>query len=142
MTDIERRIKKIIETKFGISSSVIKSWNTAEQLGLDSLDVVELIMEIEIEFAISIPDNEAEKMTTVGDVISYLEKKIAMEQNVTDPDNYEKIILDEIAKQIKKRVNRNAQWRSSVYVGGLVNTLNNRFGVKIDIDYSKLNTIK
>ena len=117
MTDIERRIKKIIETKFGISSSVIKSWNTAEQLGLDSLDVVELIMEIEIEFAISIPDNEAEKMTTVGDVISYLEKKIAMEQNVTDPDNYEKIILDEIAKQIKKRVNRNAQWRTSVYVG-------------------------
>lgn len=142
MTDIERRIKKIIETKFGISSSVIKSWNTAEQLGLDSLDVVELIMEIEIEFAISIPDNEAEKMTTVGDVISYLEKKIAMEQNVTDPDNYEKIILDEIAKQIKKRVNRNAQWRTSVYVGGLVNTLNNRFGVKIDIDNSKLNTIK
>ena len=142
MTDIERRIKKIIETKFDISSSVIKSWNTAEQLGLDSLDVVELIMEIEIEFAISIPDNEAEKMTTVGDVISYLEKKIAMEQNVTDPDNYDKIILDEIAKQIKKRVNRNAQWRSSVYVGGLVNTLNNRFGVKIDIDYSKLNTIR
>jgi len=142
MTDIERRIKKIIETISGVSSSEIESWTTAEHLGLDSFDGVELIMEIEKEFAISITDNEAEKMNTVSDVVSYIEKKIAMEQNVTDPDNYEKIILDEIAKQIKKRVNRNAPWRSSVYVGGLVNTLNNRFGVKIDIDDSKLNTIR
>ncbi|MBA7529856.1 Acyl carrier protein [subsurface metagenome] len=69
------RIKKIIVKQSGIDESKItENSSFLDDLGLDSLDIIELIMEFEEEFNIEIPDKEAEKMKTVGDVIKYLDK--------------------------------------------------------------------
>lgn len=74
MSEIEQRVKAIIVDKLSIDESeVTPTAEFSKDLGADSLDTVELIMEFEKEFGITIPDEEAEKIVTVGDAISYIE---------------------------------------------------------------------
>ena len=74
MSEIEERVTAIIVYKLGVNASEVKPEATfAQDLGADSLDTVELIMEFEKEFGITIPDDKAEGITTVGDAISYIE---------------------------------------------------------------------
>ena len=74
MSAIEAKVKEIIKNKLAVSASEITpEASFTGHLGADSLDTVELIMEFEKAFDISIPDEEAEKIATVGDVIAYLE---------------------------------------------------------------------
>ena len=74
MSDITERVQRVIEEKLGVDASEVKPEATfTNDLGADSLDTVELIMELEKEFNITIPDDQAEKITTVGDAISYVE---------------------------------------------------------------------
>lgn len=74
MSDITSRVKAIIVDKLGVDESEVKPEATfTNDLGADSLDTVELIMELEKEFNITIPDDQAEKIQTVGDAISYVE---------------------------------------------------------------------
>ncbi len=69
------RIKKIIVDQLGIDESkIIENSSFIDDLGADSLDIVELIMAFEEEFDIEIPDEDAEKMKTVGDAVKYLNK--------------------------------------------------------------------
>ncbi|MBA7567392.1 acyl carrier protein [Candidatus Atribacteria bacterium 1244-E10-H5-B2] len=69
------RIKKIIGDQLGVDESKITEDSSfVDDLGADSLDIVELIMVFEEEFNLEIPDKDAEKMKTVGDVIKYLDK--------------------------------------------------------------------
>jgi acyl carrier protein len=76
MSNIAERVKKIVAEKLGIDESEITMESSfANDLGADSLDTVELIMEFEKEFEINIPDEEAEKIQTVGQAISYLESQ-------------------------------------------------------------------
>ena len=75
MSDIAERVKKIIVDKLGVDESeVTLEASFTNDLGADSLDTVELIMEFEKEFNLSIPDEEAEKIGTVGDAIKYIEE--------------------------------------------------------------------
>ncbi len=75
MADIAQRVKKIIIDKLGVEESeVTPEASFTNDLGADSLDTVELIMEFEKEFNLSIPDDQAESITTVGQAISYLEE--------------------------------------------------------------------
>jgi acyl carrier protein len=74
MSSIAERVSKIIVDKLGVDASeVTPEASFINDLGADSLDTVELIMEFEKEFDISIPDEEAENIQTVGNAISYLE---------------------------------------------------------------------
>ncbi len=74
MSDIQNRVKAIIVDKLGVDESEVKPEATfTNDLGADSLDTVELIMELEKEFNITIPDDQAEKISTVGDAIAYVE---------------------------------------------------------------------
>ena len=78
MSEIESRVKSIIVEKFGVAESeVTMEASFTNDLGADSLDTVELIMEIEDEFGISIPDDLAEKISTVGDAIKFVEQEVA-----------------------------------------------------------------
>ncbi|MCK9269758.1 MAG: acyl carrier protein [Bacteroidales bacterium] len=74
MSDIASRVKSIIVDKLGVDENeVTPEASFTNDLGADSLDTVELIMEFEKEFNIAIPDDQAEKIITVGDAISYIE---------------------------------------------------------------------
>jgi len=74
MSDISTRVKAIIVDKLGVDEKeVTPEANFTNDLGADSLDTVELIMEFEKEFNIAIPDDQAEKIATVGDAITYIE---------------------------------------------------------------------
>ena len=74
MSEIAERVKAIIVDKLGVSESEVTPEATfAQDLGADSLDTVELIMEFEKEFNIQIPDDQSEKIQTVGDSIAYIE---------------------------------------------------------------------
>lgn len=74
MADVAATVKKIIVDKLGVDlSDVTEEAHFINDLGADSLDTVELIMEFEKEFDIAIPDEEAEKIATVGDAINYME---------------------------------------------------------------------
>ena len=74
MSEIASKVQKIIVDKLGVEESeVVATASFTNDLGADSLDTVELIMEFEKEFGISIPDDQAEKIQTVGDAISYIE---------------------------------------------------------------------
>ena len=74
MSEIASKVQKIIVDKLGVEESeVTPTASFTNDLGADSLDTVELIMEFEKEFSISIPDDQAEKIQTVGDAISYIE---------------------------------------------------------------------
>ena len=75
MSEIESKEKAIIGDKLGVEESEVKNEASfTNDLGADSLDTVELIMEFEKEFGISIPDDQAEKIATVGDAINYIEE--------------------------------------------------------------------
>lgn len=74
MSEIESKVKAIIVDKLGVDEAdVVATASFTNDLGADSLDTVELIMEFEKEFGINIPDDQAEKIGTVGDAISYIE---------------------------------------------------------------------
>ncbi len=74
---LEERIKEIIADQLGVEvDKIVPEAKFVEDLGADSLDVVELIMAFEEEFGIEIPDEDAEKIQTVGDVINYLKEKV------------------------------------------------------------------
>lgn len=74
MSEIASKVQKIIVDKLGVEESeVVATASFTNDLGADSLDTAELIMEFEKEFGISIPDDQAEKIQTVGDAISYIE---------------------------------------------------------------------
>ena len=76
MADITSRVKAIIVDKLGVDEAELTPEATfTNDLGADSLDTVELIMEFEKAFDIQIPDEDAEKIATVGDAISYIEEK-------------------------------------------------------------------
>ena len=78
MSDIAARVKKIIIDKLGVDESEVTNEATfTNDLGADSLDTVELIMEFEKEFNISIPDEQAETITSVGQAIAYVEQNVA-----------------------------------------------------------------
>ena len=74
MSDIAQKVKSIIVDKLGgEESEVVNEASFTNDLGADSLDTVELIMEFEKEFDIQIPDDQAENISTVGQAISYIE---------------------------------------------------------------------
>jgi acyl carrier protein len=74
MAEIAERVKNIIVDKLSVEESEITNEASfTNDLGADSLDTVELIMEFEKEFEITIPDDQAEKISTVGDAIAYIE---------------------------------------------------------------------
>ncbi len=76
MADLKARVTDIIVKKLGVEESqVTETANFTKDLGADSLDTVELIMEFEKEFDITIEDSDAEKIQTVGDVIKFLSEK-------------------------------------------------------------------
>ena len=73
---IEQRVKAIITEQLGVNADQVTSdAKFIEDLGADSLDTVELVMALEEEFGQEIPDEEAEKLQSVGDVIKYIEEK-------------------------------------------------------------------
>ncbi|MGM9845640.1 MAG: acyl carrier protein [Muribaculaceae bacterium] len=74
MSEIADRVKAIIVDKLGVDEAqVTETASFTTDLGADSLDTVELIMEFEKEFGITIPDDQAEKIGTVGDAVAYIE---------------------------------------------------------------------
>jgi len=76
MADVKQKVTEIIVKKLGVEETQITdAANFTKDLGADSLDTVELIMEFEKEFNITIEDSDAEKIQTVGDVVSYLTSK-------------------------------------------------------------------
>ena len=76
MSDIEAKVKQIIVDKLSVDEAEVKNEASfSNDLGVDYLDTVELIMEFEKEFKIQIPDDQAEKIQTVGDAIAYIEEK-------------------------------------------------------------------
>lgn len=77
MSELENKVKKIIVDKLGVDESELTAEASfTNDLGADSLDTVELIMEFEKEFNLSIPDGDAEKIQTVGDTFTYLSSKL------------------------------------------------------------------
>lgn len=77
MSDIESRVKAIIVDKLGVDESEVTPESSfTNDLGADSLDTVELIMEFEKEFNLAIPDDQAETISTVGDAIKYVENNV------------------------------------------------------------------
>lgn len=77
MSEIASKVNKIIVDKLSVDESeVTPEASFTNDLGADSLDTVELIMEFEKEFNLSIPDEQAEKITTVGEAVAYLEENI------------------------------------------------------------------
>jgi acyl carrier protein len=78
MSNIEEKVKKIIEEKLSVNADQITlEAKFAEDLKADSLDTVELVMALEDEFGLDIPDEEADKIKTVGDAINYINSKQA-----------------------------------------------------------------
>lgn len=78
MSAIADKVKKIVVQNLGCSEDqVTEDAKFIEHLGADSLDQVELVMQLEEEFGVTIPDNAAEKLSTVGDAIAYIEESLA-----------------------------------------------------------------
>ncbi len=76
--DVESKVKEIIIDKLGVDESeVVADANFTNDLGADSLDTVELIMEFEKDFDLSIPDEDAETIATVSDAVKYIQEKLA-----------------------------------------------------------------
>ena len=74
MSDIFDKISEVIADKLGVEpSKIVPEAKFVEDLGADSLDTVELVMQLEDEFNLEIPDEEAEKLTTVGSVVDYID---------------------------------------------------------------------
>jgi acyl carrier protein len=77
MSDIELKVKKIVSEQLGTDESAIKNESSfRDDLGADSLDTVELVMALEEEFDTEIPDDDAEKITTVQQAIDYINKNL------------------------------------------------------------------
>ena len=75
MENVEQRVKKIVAEQLGVSDAEIKNESSfVDDLGADSLDTVELVMALEEEFGIEIPDEDAEKITRVKEAVDYIEK--------------------------------------------------------------------
>ena len=75
---IEQKVKEIIIEQLGVEATqVTTTAKFVDDLGADSLDTVELVMALEEEFKLEIPDEDAEKITSVGDAVSYIEKHAA-----------------------------------------------------------------
>ena len=76
--DIETKVREKISEQLGVAADeVTPEASFIEDLGADSLDIVELVMELEEEFEITIPDDQAEKIKTVGEAIDYIEREQA-----------------------------------------------------------------
>jgi acyl carrier protein len=77
MSNIEQRVKKIVVEQLGVKEEDVKpEASFIDDLGADSLDTVELVMALEEEFETEIPDEEAEQMKKVGDVINYINERM------------------------------------------------------------------
>jgi acyl carrier protein len=76
--EIENKVKQIIVDELGVDENeVTPNARFIDDLGADSLDTVELVMEFEDEFEINIPDEDAEKIMTVGDAVKYIQSKLS-----------------------------------------------------------------
>lgn len=81
MATVAERVTRIIVDKLGVDEAeVVVGANFIQDLGADSLDTVELIMEFEKEFDVSIPDDQAEKIQTVGQAIEYLDSQVGQDR--------------------------------------------------------------
>ena len=77
MSDIEQRVKKIVAEQLGTKEADVKNTSSfVDDLGADSLDTVELVMALEEEFDCEIPDEEAEKITTIQQAVDYINKNL------------------------------------------------------------------
>lgn len=77
MPSVEERVIEIVSSQMGVEKdTVTKETTFVNDLGADSLDTVELVMEIEEEFDITIPDDEAEKIQSVGQAVGYIEEQM------------------------------------------------------------------
>ncbi|MSS76608.1 MAG: acyl carrier protein [Methyloglobulus sp.] len=74
MSNIEERVKKIVAEQLGVKEDIANDASFVDDLGADSLDTVELVMALEEEFECEIPDDEAEKITTVQQAVDYVTK--------------------------------------------------------------------
>jgi acyl carrier protein len=74
MSNIEERVKKIVAEQLGVKEEIVIDASFVDDLGADSLDTVELVMALEEEFECEIPDEDAEKITTVQQAIDYVTK--------------------------------------------------------------------
>jgi acyl carrier protein len=82
---IEEKVKDIIVEQLGVNpEQVTPQASFIEDLGADSLDIVELVMAFEEEFSVEVPDEDAEKLQTVGDVIKYIEERAKKEGGAAD----------------------------------------------------------
>ena len=80
LEEIQKKLKDIVVDRLNVEEAQIKpEASFVEDLGADSLDIVELIMGIEEEFDIEIPDEDAEKLTTVGEAMNYVKAKLGVE---------------------------------------------------------------
>ena len=78
--EIEKRVIKIVVEQLGVNEAeVTKEASFVDDLGADSLDTVELVMALEEEFETEIPDNDAEKIVTVGDAVNYIVTRLEKE---------------------------------------------------------------
>ena len=78
MADIAKRVKKVVAEQLGVElEKVTEEASFTEDLGADSLDIVELAMALEEEFEIEIPDEDAQAIKTVGDAIEYIKNKLS-----------------------------------------------------------------
>jgi acyl carrier protein len=77
MSEVQQKVQAILVEKLGIAETEItQDANMVKDLGIDSLDYAELVMEFETTFNIRIPDSEAEKLVTIKDAVSYIEKQL------------------------------------------------------------------
>ena len=76
MATIDERVKKVVAEQFCVDLETVTNESTLEDLGGDSLDGVEFVMALEEEFGMEIPDEDAEKITTVGEAVKYISSHI------------------------------------------------------------------
>ena len=85
---VEQKVKEIIVEQLGVDpEQVTQEASFVEDLGADSLDTVELVMALEEEFDLEIPDEDAEKIITVGDAIDYIEKNLTESSETPEEDH-------------------------------------------------------
>jgi acyl carrier protein len=78
MSDVREKVKQVIVDQLSVNpEEVTEDASFIEDLGADSLDIVELVMELEEQFGVDIPDEEAEKILTVGEAIKYIDTKLS-----------------------------------------------------------------
>jgi len=79
-TSVQERLIPIVADKLGAKGEITRETSFRDDLGADSLDVVELVMELERQFELQIPDEEAEKIKTVGQAIDYVEARLKQKE--------------------------------------------------------------